>query len=145
VRIKHKGNQSGYDLDLEDLNIKVDVKLSLFKDEITKSLRNWGWALRFERQGDKEPKCTHYVCVALEENYEVNSFYVINVENLDKFGGRSVKRFKNVSRGFILTTADMKQHIPDDLKEAFEYCDSLVQNKTVRKLAPNEPLLNHLK
>lgn len=48
---EHYGNQSGYDMEIPGMNVKVDVKLSLYKSEIKnhEDFKSWGWALKFER------------------------------------------------------------------------------------------------
>lgn len=48
VKVEHLGNQNGYDLrfSLQGRDIRVDVKMSLPKDEFGWGFEYWGWALQ---------------------------------------------------------------------------------------------------
>lgn len=144
--ILHIGNQSGYDLAIDKKNIKIDVKLSLYKKELSnnKDFKNWGWALKFAKNKGKKLKCTHFVCVALDDNLEVDSYYVIDARNINHFKKTQIKQFKNVIKGFYLTGKEMKDIIPKELFKSFNHCEELVKNKIIIKVKPTERISKYL-
>ncbi|MFI5332203.1 MAG: hypothetical protein ACHQ2F_14370, partial [Desulfobaccales bacterium] len=119
------GNQSGYDLEYRD--IKIDVKLSCLKNEFKLEHENWGWALKHQNK-KKEIKATHFVCVALNNNYEVEAYYVINAINYKKFPN-GIKQFSGVEHGFGIYTSDLAEIKDQDIKENFSKSDKLIREK----------------
>jgi len=113
--VKQKGNQCGYDLDFE--NIKIDVKTSSLKEETPGKL-GWGWALK-QKSKKRRLSCTHFVCLALDKNYNEKSFYIIKKEDIRKFPSNS-KRFKNVEYRFdvyLNENINDKKVLKVDIKE----------------------------
>ena len=134
-----KGNQSGYDLEVEGKDVKIDVKLSKLKDQCKSKVNHWGWALK--QASKKTIKSTHLVCVALGENLEPLNYYVIKSQDLDHFPASGFGQFSKVERGlvFIQNKRDI-QKVSKDEKEYFDICQSLLDNGTIRKIAANRSL-----
>jgi hypothetical protein len=144
-KIRQKGNQSGYDLELVGENVRIDVKFSNYKGEIRKFPKYWGWALK---HGNKKKgiTCTHFVCVAANENLEAKEFYVIKKEHLKKFPKSEMKQFKRVVNGFVLLPEyKYPEHTDKNLKGYFEKCRALVSCKIASKVLPNDRLIDYLK
>lgn len=124
------GNQSGYDLEYKDDKIKIDVKLSLLKNEFKLNSYYWGWALKHESK--KEIKATHFVCVALNNNYEVEAFYVINAKNWRERATEfpeGIKQFSKVERGFGIYPSNLAEIKDPNIKDFFNKSETLVREK----------------
>ena len=78
----HKGNQSNYDLKVD--NYLIDVKLSSLKEEIKYFNHHWGWALNHTNK-KRKISCTHFVLVALNKKYNVENFFIIKANDVEKF------------------------------------------------------------
>lgn len=144
-KIGQKGNQSGYDLELIRENIKIDVKFSSYKDEIKQFPKYWGWALK-HRNKRKDITCTHFVCVAADENLEAKEFYVIKKGELKKFPKSEIRQFKNVLNGFVvLPKYKYPKNTQQNLKDYFGTCRNLVRDKIAVKVLPRERLSGYLK
>jgi len=124
--VEHLGNQSGYDLQFENLGkiVKIDVKFSVLKYEYDVEHENWGWALLHQNK-KRESSCTHIVCVAVDDEYDVVNYYVVPRANVRLFPS-SGGRFSRVSHGFLLFR-------DDDLRVAHESWASLYK-KSLRLL-----------
>jgi len=131
----HKGNQSGYDLLIND-KIRIDVKSSTIKG--SKQFPDWGWALRTKPLS--KVSFTHLVCVAYDKNFNAVKFVVINVNDLELFP--DVKgRFHSVKRSFSL----MLDGIDYPNNEYFNSCKKLLEKEKVKIINESENLLELLK
>jgi hypothetical protein len=130
---EHFGNQSGFDIHLDD--VKIDVKTSELKkdgsdDEI------WGWALR---RKDKPIKYDAAVCVALNKKLDVDAYYCIFRQNVEKFESQH-ERFNHVLNRFH------KFRIPPDAKsskkliEAYEQSEQFLKYGKVIAITPDANL-----
>lgn len=128
--VVHKGNQSGYDLELSG-GIKIDVKASTIKG--SKRFPDWAWALRIKSL-DKV-KFTHLICVALDQNYDVSKYCIIKVEDLEMFPSAS-GRFNSVKRSFSL----MLDGINYPAIEYFQKCERLINDGKVKVINSNDIL-----
>lgn len=131
----HRGNQSGVDLVNEKLKIKIDVKTSTIKD-FDKPYPNWGWALLSK----SKPTATHYICVALDINFDVDAYYIIHSEDLELFPSPNDKRFKNLK--YVL---NIKKY-DDTLLDLSQYnqCVNLLKAGKVIKVSSEKRLLDLL-
>ncbi len=139
------GNQSGYDIELPDEAIKIDVKYSTIKSEVKNCPPYWGWALKHKNK--KKPiSCSHFVCVAADENYDSADYYVIKSKNLDLFPESAIKQFKNVERGFCLLHYDSSysQFANDSLLKYFQKCSDLVKQNLIVKIPQKGNLMRAL-
>jgi len=144
--IVQKGNQSGYDIELPDENIKIDVKYSTIKAEIKNCPLYWGWALKFKSK--KRPiTCSHFVCVAANQDYDVAAYYVIKSENLNLFPKAFLKQFQNVERGLCLIykPSNYSKVTDESLKNYFQNCSKLLDEKLLVKVSPKGNLLKTLR
>ena len=134
LSVTHKGNQCGYDLEYRNGNktIKIDVKSSTLKNEIKKNkdFFSWGWALKHTNK-TRPVSCTHFACIALDENYNVCKYLIINAKDLDKFPRYENTQFKNVERGLVLMqdTKNYPSDMNQALKEYFKTCKKIITNK----------------
>ncbi|UMR32902.1 hypothetical protein MJ904_12480 [Massilia sp. MB5] len=100
--VEHVGNQSGFDLRFAHgkCDIRIDVKMSLLKDEFSWDFKYWGWALKQESK--KKPiTATHFVCVGCDENLAPKALFVVRAADVTQFP-RGEKQFSKVQHGLIL-------------------------------------------
>lgn len=98
LQVVQRGNQSGYDLEAGEY--KIDVKLSTTKFEVDRVTPSFGWALVHQNK-KRDLTCTHFVCAALDEKYEVAAFYIVPQASARKFPG-GAGQFRGVKHGFCL-------------------------------------------
>lgn len=146
LSVVQKGNQSGYDLEIIEMSIKIDVKLSTIKTEIRDCPPYWGWALKHENK-KRDLSATHFVCVALNENLTVKDFYVINAKNLNHFPRSAIRQFGKVEKGLTILKRKKSIDLINDekLKKYFNQCSELVENGTAKKLSKSKNLKHYLK
>lgn len=141
--VTQRGNQSGFDLIIEELNAKVDVKLSIL--QVGKIPQHWGWALKHENK-KRRISCSHFVCVALDKGLNTINYYIIKAKHLNKFPKSGMGRFKGVSNGLVVLPP--KESIPIDgkveMRNYFLACAKLVKNGIAKKLNPNWKLGKYL-
>jgi hypothetical protein len=145
VTVEQKGNQSGYDIEIIDLGIKIDVKLSTIKTEVKNCPPYWGWAIKHENK-KRDLTATHFVCVALNVDFSVKDFYVIKAKDYKHFPKSAIGQFGKVKNGFtILSDKKTIESIADKkLKEYFNKCSALVDNGIAIKLGSSKPLTKYL-
>ena len=133
----HRGNQSGVDLVNQSFEIRIDVKTSTIKD-FDKPYPNWGWALLSSTKS--KPTATHYICVALDVNFEVDAYYIIHSEDLELFPSPNDRRFKNLK--YVL---NIKKY-DDTLLDLGQYnqCVNLLKEGKVIKVSSDKRLLDLL-
>lgn len=110
--VDHKGNQSGIDLEYKSngQSIKIDVKTSTRKQEFLKNVdgfTHWGWAMK-KKEENKAP--SHFVCVGLDVEYQVESVFVVPHQCLDNLAiaeNDRMGQFKKVTHGLLLPCADL--------------------------------------
>lgn len=136
-----RGNQSGYDLEFE--NIKIDVKTSFLKEETPGFPSYWGWALKHVSK-KRKISCTHFVCVALDQNYKENAFYIIKKNDINYFPAGS-KRFKGVQKRFGVFPGRFPHDSSKELTIFFEKCRKLERKGKVIKVKPSYNLRKILK
>lgn len=139
--VEHKGNQSGYDLEVGD--ITIDVKCSSFKEEIKGFPRYWGWALRHKSK-KRIIKHTHFICVALDDSLNVESFYVIKRSDMEKFPS-GFGQFKSVMRSFVVSPENIAKYPTRDIENAFIKSKNLILNNIAVGVRPLQSLKNQLK
>lgn len=148
--IVHKGNQSSYDLSILDTYF-IDVKTSTLKSEAKGLPDYWGWALKFDRgivkpTSSKRKEPTHFICVALTENFDVKNYYVIKYSDLSLFPGSGIKQFKNVQHGYIVPEKKFEnfENLDIDFVNYVNNCMKLNESKIILKLEPNQSLFSAL-
>ena len=145
ANIIQKGNQSGYDIELPDQNIQIDVKYSTIKSEVKNCPPYWGWALKHQNK-TKPISCSHFLCVAANQNYDPEDYYVIKSRNLDLFPESAIRQFKNVERGLCLLTnrSSISEFNDDKLKIYFQTCVELLDKKLIVKVPNDDDLMDAL-
>jgi hypothetical protein len=144
--IIQRGNQSGYDIEIPNSKIKIDVKFSTIKSEVANCPPYWGWALKHKNK-QKEISCSHFVCVAVDENLEPLNYYIILASNLHNFPTSAIKQFKNVDHGCVLLQSHKKHSIINDiiLNQYFLTCKDLLRRKMIIKISSSAKLMPYLK
>lgn len=133
--IEHKGNQSNVDLINHQNKIQIDVKLSSVKYHGKNKYKLWTWALR--QSSKQNMHCTHFVCVALDAEFNPIAYYLVNnSDNLSSFPDPNEKRFKNVTK--ILAIADCLNEFSEN--QVIQECHKLLDSKTIVKVLPEENL-----
>lgn len=120
--VEHKGNQSNVDLKIETENIEIEVKTSTIKD-FDKPFPNWNWALLLKELS----KATHYICVALNEDFTLNTLFLIKNIHIIEFPKPESKRFKKIKH---VLSVRKNENTLMDLKQYTE-CDKLFLEKKV--------------
>jgi len=137
--IIQKGNQSGYDVGYN--NYKIDVKMSSHKDDLNAGFKFWGWALK-QKNKKKPISCTHFVCIALDDNSNSKYYFIINSKHINSFP-KGIGQFKSVNNGFSYYE-DYVNFKNDKHKCYFETCRNLLLEGKVIKVGSNESLKNAL-
>lgn len=139
VKVAHLGNQKGYDLEFthQGVAVRVDVKVSLPKDEFRWGFDYWGWAL--QPASKKTISATHFVCVGCTDALEVDALFVVRKEDVQKFPAGE-RQFKGVLHGLILPV-DAQQAGPTTPSMAFDSSQRLLRSGVVRKVAPTGSLV----
>ena len=100
MKVEQRGNQSGYDIEMPEKNIKIDVKFSILNNQFKHLPNFWGWALKQNNQ--KKVSCTHFILVAVDNDSLLpKNFYIINAKHLSRFPESGISQFKNVKHGFV--------------------------------------------
>jgi len=101
-RLSQKGKQAGYDIEYEykEVGFKIDVKFSTYKVEFKSRKECWGWALKI-RNKKRPVTATHFVCVAVNEELDVEAIYVVNAEDIKHFPN-GYGQFKGVEHAFVV-------------------------------------------
>lgn len=144
LTVVQRGNQAGYDLQFK--SIKIDVKCSTLKTEVSNCPPYWGWALK-QKSKTKEITCTDFICVALAEpSLEVQAYYVIKAKDLWRFPPSAMMQFKNVEKGCVLleNDSDEEKIARQDIRNYFTICRQLMISGIVRKVEPEESLVHML-
>lgn len=139
--IIQKGNQSGYDIEIPNKEIKIDVKFSTIKTEVANCPPYWGWALKHKNK-QKEISCSHFVCVAVDKELKPLNYYIIKASNLCHFPSSAIGQFKNVERSFGLLKNHRQILSIEDKKigKYFEICRKLLYEKTIIKVSAKNKL-----
>lgn len=138
--IIHKGNQSNVDLIIKDagnnLIAKIDVKTSR-KKELDTIHPNWGWAIH--QKTKNKITATHYICVALDEKFEVDSLFLINTNVMNELPEVYDSRFKNMTKALNISSSE------DELLDLENYSLShkLIKEGIIQKIQ-NESLFDLL-
>ena len=132
LSVDHKGKQSKYDLEYEknDTIFKIDVKTSKLKDEHKWGVKYWGWALS---QGNKtkELNCTHFVCLALDEQLDAYEYFVIPAKNAKLFPSAR-GQFNSVNHGLIVFPKGSKKVTDKKWMESINRSEKLIKKYVLR-------------
>jgi hypothetical protein len=141
--VRQKGNQAGYDLEVNEKNITIDVKFSTYKREEEVRVRGfprfWHWCLK--HQNKKRPvSCSHIICVAADDNLDPKVYYIIESNHLDRFPKSGISQFKGVLNGFLILPdrVVVPNSTPRKLKDYISECKKLVNSGIAIKVSPNE-------
>jgi hypothetical protein len=144
LSVKHVGNQSGYDLEFsisDAIKIKIDVKLSLPKDEFRWGFDYWGWALQHENK-KKGITATHFVCMGCSTELETQAIFIVSAKDINKFP-KGEKQFSKVIHGLVLPLPDQNiKHIDSQLLNGSK---ALLESKVITQLSPKDSLSEILK
>jgi hypothetical protein len=139
----HRGNQSGYDLSfwVGDRELKIDVKTSTLKDELSCGRLHWGWALVHSNKG-KAVSATHFVCVGLNENFEERRFIIIPSAWAAKFP-EGIGQFNKVKHALC---AFQRAYTPENLtpeKRAYIVkCQRCLKHRPIKQLSKGQSFRN---
>lgn len=128
--VNHMGNQSNVDLFIGS-SIAIDVKTATLK-EPNSAYPNWGFALLSKENA----KATHYICVALDNDYSVDSYFVINKTSLIYCPPPESKRFKKLKYTFL--TKKYADTLLD--LEPYNICQRMVDSGEIIKVASYQNL-----
>ncbi len=105
--VEHLGNQSGYDLRFvrQGREVRVDVKMSLPKDEFRWGFSYWGWALQHENKR-KGISASHFVCVGCSTDLSIDALFVVAADQVPLFP-RGEKQFGKVRHGLVLPSSPL--------------------------------------
>ncbi len=144
--IRMVGNHSGYDLEIPDFGVRIDVKFSTIKSEVKGCPDYWGWALKHASKL-KDITCTHIVLVAVDRQFQPVKFYVVRASMLDRFPASAIRQFKNVVHGCVLLVkpADLKTIAPPELKAYFDINKTFLSDQTISQVSTKGSLMNALK
>jgi len=97
--VKHKGGQAGFDILIEKLNKKVEVRTSLLKNEgiYPKNVKYYGWRVK-DRNQKKERKFDIMVDVSLNDRFTKPKFYIFTQKEAYSVGNVNINRFKRVQK-----------------------------------------------
>lgn len=137
--LEHKGKQFG--CDIECGNYKVDVKTSSLKDDLNAGFRFWSWALK--SKGKNKPiACTHFVCIAFDDNSNPIYFFIINLKYLNSFP-KCFGQFNSVENGFSHYDGQVN-YKNDEHKNYFETSKILLSDNKVIRINSNGSLRDAL-
>lgn len=130
--VQHLGNQAGYDLFIKDRNLKIDVKMSVLKDEFNGGIEHWGWAL-VHMSKQKEITATHFVCLGCDKDLNAKMFVVVPA-NMTKRFPQGIHQFNKVKHGLIVFPDTRRPNLSRGSEETrfLKSCDKLLKAKQIR-------------
>lgn len=140
VYVEHLGNQNGYDLRFFEngKDVRVDVKMSLPKDEFKWGFEYWGWALQHANK-KKGITASHLVCVGCTKSLEVESIFVVSANDVSHFPAGE-KQFSKVLHGLVLPVSGLAATLPPK-SNMYQESQRLFTAGTVKKLAQGASLV----
>jgi hypothetical protein len=95
----HKGGQAGFDIYLNNLNKRIEVRTSLLKNEgvYPKEILFYGWRVK-NRNQKKEKKFDILIAVGLDDTFTKPRFYLFTYKEAFSVGDVNIGRFKNVQK-----------------------------------------------
>lgn len=99
----HKGGQAGYDIYLDELDKRVEVRTSLLKNEgiFKKGINFFGWRVK-DRNQKRIDKFDVLVCVALDDKFIKPKFYIFTHKEAFTVDDVHIGRFPNVQKRIAL-------------------------------------------
>ncbi|MYM23256.1 hypothetical protein GTP46_11425 [Duganella sp. FT135W] len=138
--VEHVGNQSGYDLRYTEgeVDIRIDVKMSLLKNEFKWDFQYWGWALKQESK--KKPiTATHFVCVGCDENLALKALFVVRAADVAQFP-QGEKQFSKVQHGLILPPHPVAAELCPRNSDTYQRSQALLTQGAVLEIGPGSTL-----
>ncbi|HHT9119396.1 MAG TPA: hypothetical protein ACFYD3_02485 [Candidatus Hypogeohydataceae bacterium YC41] len=89
-----KGGQASFDIYIQDLDKRIEVKTSLLGNEYSEKIRYCGWVVK-RRNQKKENKFDTMVCVALDYTFTKPKFYIFTHAEAFSVDDVKSRRFKN--------------------------------------------------
>ena len=132
IAVEHCGNQTGYDLTIQSGSIKIDVKTSRSKDEYSWYCDHWGWELVHSNK-QKPISATHFICVAFDDDLNVDRFILIPASIATRFPG-GIRQFKKVKNSLCVFPG-RKRPVKQLTSEESRYinkCEELTKDKSIR-------------
>ena len=89
---------------------------------------------------------THFICIALQEDFNVRDYYIIEAKNYRKFPRSAIEQFRKVENGFtVLKSKGSLSRIKNkELRNYFSKCSNLVDKRAAIRLSSNERLSDYL-
>lgn len=100
LRPEHKGGQGGYDIYLQEINKRIEVRTSLWKNEGVypdKTIRFWGWRVE-NRNQKKDKKFDYLIGVGLNDDFSKPRFYIFTYKEAFSVGDTTIGRFNNIKK-----------------------------------------------
>jgi hypothetical protein len=138
--VEHVGNQSGFDLRFTHgkCDIRIDVKMSLLKDEFKWNFQYWGWALKQESK--KKPiSATHFVCVGCDENLAPKALFVVRATDVALFP-QGEKQFSKVMHGLILPPRPVAEELLPRNSDTYQRSQALLTQGVILEVGPGSSL-----
>lgn len=141
VDVLHHGKHGGYDLevDIEGRPLLLDVKTSSFKDEQSQGQFHWGWGLASER----DPTCTHFVCLGLDCAYRPKVLFVIRGESVGEFPP-GFGQFRSYSHCFTFFPKNPRGNPGQRWYQQYQRCHLLLGDNSVSRVRSNGRLASVL-
>ncbi len=141
LEVSHLGNQSGYDLKYteDSRQIKIDVKYSALKSEFDKITPNWGWALQHENK-KKSVICTHFVCLAVDNENTEKFYYVVKYEHLKHFDRPLLGQFGKIKHGLVVFESKPPKNSNEKIFAAWDLFQRQLSKGWLKKVMPNQSL-----
>jgi hypothetical protein len=133
VNVEHLGNQNGYDLRFvqNGRDVRIDVKMSLPKDEFRWGFEYWGWALQHANK-KKGITASHLICVGCTKELEIESVFVVASNDVPLFPAGE-KQFSKVLHGLVLP-ASVQTAASAPKSNMYQESQRLFAAGTVKKL-----------
>lgn len=97
--VEHRGGQAGFDILIENLDKKIEVRTSLLKNEglYPENIKFYGWRVK-NRNQKKEEKFDMMIGVALDGTFTKPKFYIFTYKEAFLVDDVNIGRFKNVQK-----------------------------------------------
>lgn len=123
--VEQKGVQAGYDIFIQNIGKRVEVRTSLLKNEglYPKGIMFYGW--RVLEHNQKENKFDYLIGVAMDDGYEQPKFYIFTQKEALSVEDIEIKRFNKIKKKIHLF-----QNL-DDLERAKETRPQIISEREV--------------
>jgi hypothetical protein len=142
IDAEHLGNQSGYDLEFNYAGrpFRIDVKMSMPKDEFGWGFDCWGWALKHANR-KKSISATHLICIGCDHKANIEEAYVVPAETIELFPA-GFRQFSKIQHGFVVPCAPPQKDINPPSDDLYVESQRLLNDRTIIRVKAHERLLD---